>query len=172
MYLRTALLPEKKFIGKSIQMSLAEDRTQELWQLFMKERKTIRQIPGTDLCNLVVYDPPLDLQNFQPTTVFTKYALAEVANFDELPESMESFVLSSGLYAVFLHRGHPASFPQTLGYIFGQWLPSSGYTLDHRPHFELLGEKYKNNAPDSEEEVWIPIRENDYAKAHVKVRSE
>lgn len=161
MYLRTALLPEKKFIGKSLPMSLAGDRTSELWQSFMKERGTILQIPGTDLCNLVVYDPPLDLQNFQPTMVFTKYALAEVASFDELPENMESFLLSGGLYAVFLHRGHPASFPQTLGYIFGQWLPSSGYTLDHRPHFELLGEKYKNNAPDSEEEVWIPIRKSD-----------
>ena len=32
------------------------------------------------------------------------------------------------------------------------------YTLDDRPHFEILGEKYKNQDPDSEEELWIPIK--------------
>jgi len=30
--------------------------------------------------------------------------------------------------------------------------------LDDRPHFEVLGDKYKNADPDSEEEIWIPIR--------------
>jgi AraC family transcriptional regulator len=29
--------------------------------------------------------------------------------------------------------------------------------LDDRPHFEVLGEKYKNNDPTSEKEIWIPI---------------
>lgn len=43
-------------------------------------------------------------------------------------------------------------------YIFGTWLPASGYYLDNRPHFEILGHKYKNNDPDSEEEIWIPVK--------------
>jgi predicted transcriptional regulator YdeE len=30
--------------------------------------------------------------------------------------------------------------------------------IDNRPHFEVLGDKYKNNDPSSEEEIWIPIR--------------
>ena len=34
----------------------------------------------------------------------------------------------------------------------------SEYEFDNRPQFEILGEKYKNNAPDSEEEIWIPIK--------------
>jgi AraC family transcriptional regulator len=29
--------------------------------------------------------------------------------------------------------------------------------LAARPHMELLGEKYRNNDPHSEEEIWIPI---------------
>ncbi|MDP5096829.1 MAG: GyrI-like domain-containing protein [Flavobacterium sp.] len=37
-------------------------------------------------------------------------------------------------------------------------MPNSEYQLDNRPHFEILGAKYKNNAPDSEEEIWIPIK--------------
>jgi AraC family transcriptional regulator len=43
-------------------------------------------------------------------------------------------------------------------YIFNTWLPQSNYQLAPRPHFEILGEKYKNNHPDSEEEIWIPIQ--------------
>jgi AraC family transcriptional regulator len=37
-------------------------------------------------------------------------------------------------------------------------LPNSNYHLDDRPHFEILGEKYKNADPGSEEEIWIPIK--------------
>jgi AraC family transcriptional regulator len=35
-------------------------------------------------------------------------------------------------------------------------LPGSEYFLDNRPHFEVLGDKYKNNDPTSEEEIWKP----------------
>lgn len=42
--------------------------------------------------------------------------------------------------------------------IFSDWLPKSDYELDERPHFEILDEKYKNDDPNSEEEIWIPIR--------------
>jgi AraC family transcriptional regulator len=37
-------------------------------------------------------------------------------------------------------------------------LPASEYVVDNRPHFEILGAQYKNNEPDSEEEIWIPIQ--------------
>jgi hypothetical protein len=30
--------------------------------------------------------------------------------------------------------------------------------LDDRPHFEVLGSKYRNNDPESEEETWIPTK--------------
>ncbi|MEN9524835.1 MAG: hypothetical protein RLZZ256_219, partial [Bacteroidota bacterium] len=32
------------------------------------------------------------------------------------------------------------------------------YLLDERPHVEVMGSKYKNNDPASEEDIWIPIR--------------
>jgi AraC family transcriptional regulator len=71
---------------------------------------------------------------------------------------MESFELPGGLYAVFLYRGDARSASVFFQYIFGTWLPNSGYEPDDRPHFEVLGEKYKNNDPDSEEQIWIPIK--------------
>jgi AraC family transcriptional regulator len=70
---------------------------------------------------------------------------------------METFVLSGGEYAVFDYKGS-SNDSSIFQYIFMNWLPNSGYNLDNRPHFEVLGEKYKNNDPTSEEEIWIPIR--------------
>jgi AraC family transcriptional regulator len=33
------------------------------------------------------------------------------------------------------------------------------FEVDDRPHFEILGIRYRNNDPNSEEEIWIPIIE-------------
>lgn len=151
-------LPEKKMLGKSIRMSLADNKTYALWSGFMPLRKHITRSIGSELYSLQVYDS-FSPASFSPKTEFTKYALVEVEDFKDVPKGMQSFILEEGLYAVFPYKGTPEGFPQLMAYIFSQWLPSSDYALDDRPHFELLGEKYKNNDPDSEEEVWIPIKQ-------------
>jgi AraC family transcriptional regulator len=61
------------------------------------------------------------------------------------------------MYAVFDYKGLNTD-SSIFIYIFTEWLPGSIYVLDERPHFEVLGEKYKNNDPDSEEEICIPIK--------------
>ncbi len=60
------------------------------------------------------------------------------------------------LYAVFQYKGSNTT-NKIFEYIYGTWIPSSGYLLDDRPHFEVLGEKYKNGSMYSEEEIWIPV---------------
>jgi AraC family transcriptional regulator len=94
--------------------------------------------------------------DFSPTKPFVIWAAVEVLNFDAVPNQMETFVLESGLYAVFSYKGLNTD-TAVFDYIFLTWLPNSAYTLDTRPHFEILGEKYSNNDPNSEEEIWIPI---------------
>jgi AraC family transcriptional regulator len=71
---------------------------------------------------------------------------------------MEALVLKSGLYAVFLYHGPASEGSEFFKYIYREWLPGSEYQLDNRPHFEILGEKYKNEYPESEEEIWIPVK--------------
>ena len=78
--------------------------------------------------------------------------------FENIPAGMNPFLLKGGLYAVFVHRGPASSGEKTFRYIFGIWLPASEYVIDDRPHFEILGEKYKHDDPDSEEEIWIPVK--------------
>jgi AraC family transcriptional regulator len=155
---RIETLAEKKLVGKRIRTTLSNNKTFELWRSFMPERKEIKNSKTTDLFSLQVYDKFLDFKNFNQDTEFEKWAAMEVADFNTIPDYMESFILTGGLYAVFLYKGSSKAFSKTFQYIFETWLPGSDYFLDDRPHFEILGEKYKNDDPDSEEEVWIPIK--------------
>jgi AraC family transcriptional regulator len=151
-------LSEKKLIGKRIKMTLAENKTFELWKSFMSKRKEIKNNLTTELFSMQVYDESYDFKNFNKDATFEKWAAVEVSDFDTVPEEMETCILTGGLYAVFIHKGSASEGARTFQYIFGTWLPGSDYLLDNRAHFELLGEKYKNNEPDSEEEVWIPVK--------------
>lgn len=150
-------LTGKKLAGKHLTMSLANNTTGLLWQSFMQKRKEIANVIGTDLYSMQLYDPSY-FESFNPAATFEKWAAVEVSSFDQLPEGFEPFTLPSGLYAVFTHIGGPSTGSQTFQYIFQNWLPASDYRLDNRPHFELLGAKYSNNDPNSEEEIWIPVR--------------
>lgn len=155
---RIELLSPKKLIGKHVKMCYANNQTGELWRNFMIRRKEITNNLNSDLYSLQVYDKSLDFRQFSPQTEFEKWALTEVSDFDSIPEGMEKYELEGGLYAVFDFKGMPADFPKVFQYILGTWLPNSEYELDNREHFELIGEKYKNNDPNSEEEIWIPIK--------------
>ena len=147
--------PETKFIGMNSQFSYSNYRIGELWGNFMPRRNEIKNNIGIKLYNVQINPENFD---FNPQTEFIKWAAVSVANIEVIPEGMDSLVIEGGLYAVFNHVGDTSKARETFGYIFGIWLPNSEYELDNRPHFEILGEKYKNNAPDSEEEIWIPIK--------------
>lgn len=147
---------EKKLVGKRMTMSLANNRTGELWKSFLPRRSEISNNLTNDFISMQVYKPT-HFADFMPTNEFEKWATIEVTDFDNVPSNMETFTLTAGTYAVFDYKGS-SSDPSIFQYIFGTWLPSSGYELDERPHFEILGDKYRNNDPTSEEEIWIPIR--------------
>lgn len=153
----TQLPTEKKLVGQRLSMSATADRTPELWRSFMPRRKEIKHTLGTDLFNVKIYQPGY-FEQFSPQSLFEKWAAVEVAHFEEIPDGMEALTLPAGLYAIFFYQGSSAD-PRIYQYIFGEWLPNSKeYALDDRPHFDLLGEKYRSNDPASEEEIWIPIR--------------
>lgn len=146
---------DRKLIGKRLKMSLADNKTSELWQSFMPVRNRITNHLSTDLISLSVY-PTGYFSDFNPTNEFEKWAAVEVYDFKNIPEEMERFTIPAGLYAIFHNKGLNTD-TNIFQYIFRTWLPNSEYILDNRPHFEVLGEKYKNNDPDSEEEIWIPV---------------
>ena len=153
---RIEILKEKKLIGTRLKMSVTHNRTQELWKSFVPKIKSITNRLNDEKISMQVYDPMYH-QQFDPNAIFEKWAAVEVADLENIPEELESFVLISGQYAVFDYKG-ASNDPSIFYYIFTKWLPDSDYELDSRPHFEVLGEKYRNEHPDSEEQIWIPIK--------------
>jgi AraC family transcriptional regulator len=155
---RFEILTEKKIIGKRSKMTYSNNTTFELWRSFMSRRDEIKNSLSADLFSIQVYGNNFDFTNFDLNAEFDKWAGVEVSDFNSIPEELESFTLKDGLYAVFIHIGPASEGEKTFNYIFQTWLPHSDYTIDDRPHFEILGKKYRHNVEDSEEEIWIPIK--------------
>lgn len=157
---RIETLTEKKLIGNRIKMSVVDNKTYKLWYSFMPRRKDIKNNIGTELYSIKVYEDSY-FNNFNHNTKFEKWAAIKVTDFNSVPDGMETIILKEGLYAVFNYKGLSTD-GSIFQYIYSTWLPNSDYLLDDRPHFEVLGDKYKNNDPNSEEEIWVPIKKKDY----------
>lgn len=153
-------LTEKKLIGHSIEMSFIENKTFQLWSGFMPNKKEIENTVNANLYSLEVYAEDY-FDNFDPNNSFQKWATVEVSDYSTIPEGMKTLIVPNGQYAVFLHLGPATDAHKTYHYIFAEWLPNSEYTVDHRPHFAVMNEKYKKDDPTSEEEIWIPIKNRD-----------
>jgi len=124
----------------------------------MPRRCEIKNNIDSFLYSIEVY-PPQFFDNFNPRAEFEKWAAIEVTDFEEIPDGMETMTSPEGLYAVFLHKGPASTGQKTYQYIFEAWLPNSDFLLDDRPHFAMMGEKYKKDDPGSEEELWIPVKQ-------------
>lgn len=147
----------QEIIGIPIMNSLAQDKTPEVWKQLMPRRHEIVGRSTTQVYDLKIYPKDLEITNFTPHTIFEKWAAIPVNQIATIPDGMQHMTIPAGTYAVFIHKGPAHTFPETLGWIFNTWLPSSGYVLEDRPHFEVLEETYLPTDPNAEEEIWIPI---------------
>ena len=150
-------LGPKKLVGMRARMSLANDSTAQLWRRLMPRRAEIRGRTSPFYVSMRVYDGSGN-EIFAPEALYEKWAAVEVENHGSVPEGMEPYDLTGGKYAVFVHRGPASTFADTMRFIFGRWLPESGYRLDCREHFELLEEGWDPNDPEAEEQIWVPIK--------------
>lgn len=144
-----------KFIGKNLCFSYSNYRALELWSGFMLRRKEIQNAIGTDLYNIQINPIGFSFGLHEP---FVKWAAVSVSNFDYIPEGMETLEIPDGLYAVFHYKGDQSNAPEFFNAIYTEWLPTSDYELGHHAQFEILGTNYKTNDPNSEEEIWIPVK--------------
>ncbi|MGM8362646.1 GyrI-like domain-containing protein [Flavobacterium sp. ARAG 55.4] len=154
---RITTLTEKKLMGYRQSMNYASYNPVSLWQRFMPLKKEIKNTVTADLYSLQQF-PAGFWQKFSPDAEFEKWVAVEVTDFDIIPENMETLIIPGGWYAVFDYRGDGSDASSFFESIFSNWIPDSAYLVDDRPHFEILGSKYKKGDPNSEEEVWIPIR--------------
>ncbi len=156
MQQRIVLLKSKKLVGIHMEMSLSNNKTSELWQQFMPRRSKVKNRLTSEFISMQKYP---DNWDFSPDSLFVKWAAVEVLSFTEVPREMETYLLKSGKYAVFIHHGPASAAAKTMQYIFEQWLPKSEYNLDNREHFEILPLGYSPVDPNASEEIWVPIKD-------------
>lgn len=151
-------IQDRKLVGLRIQTALSENKTLALWQSFKPRVKEIGHKTNTHFYSVQIYGTGVAMEAFTPHTLFEKWAAVEVDTFDHVPDGLEKYILSGGKYAVFIHRGPPNAFYKTAEYIFGTWMRNAEYELDERAHFEIMGAQYRLDDPNSEEEIWVPIK--------------
>jgi AraC family transcriptional regulator len=157
MQVEIKLFPETWLMGTKRELSLSNNETQALWKSFMQQRHQIEHFSDRPLFSVECYDGLDFFEQFNPNTPFEKWAAVQKEEQDPLPKGMETLLIPAGLYAVFLYKGKASEAFRSYQYIHTEWLPASAYQLDDRPHFARMDERYKNDAPDSEEELWVPI---------------
>lgn len=138
-------------------MALSNNKTFELWQSFIPKLGQIKNKVGNDLYSVEVYGADY-FSTFDPSKTFQKWAAVEVSDYSSVPTGLQTLTVPAGEYAVFVNIGPDENAQKLFMYIFNEWLPKSNYLLDIRPHFGLMGEKYKRGHKDSQEEIFIPIK--------------
>ncbi|MBK7966979.1 MAG: GyrI-like domain-containing protein [Bacteroidetes bacterium] len=155
---RIETISQKLLIGMRRRMSLAKNEIPLLWKSFMPRRNEVQNKKNPFLYSIEVYDDLSYFKHFNPSLEFDKWAAVEVSTEDEIPSDMEIFIIPHGSYAIFLFKGSEQEVFSFYAAIFNEWLPSTNYELDNRPHFACMGEQYKKGDPNSEEEIYIPIK--------------
>ncbi|NVN17292.1 GyrI-like domain-containing protein [Muricauda sp. HICW] len=158
MHPRIEILPKTILVGKKSITSFAHNNTFELWKSFSPRKKEIEHTIHNKSYAVEIYPTTTFFQNFDPTQEFEKWAAIAVTKIDKVPNGMDTLIIPEGLYAVFPYKGKPSEGMETFKYMYGEWLPNSEYEMDSRPYFALMGDKYKGEHPDSEEEFWVPIK--------------
>ncbi len=155
-------IESKELVGIKVSTSLADDKTSLLWNRFMKYKEAIITTKSDDLYSVQIYGKEFISGDFDSQSEFEKWAAMEVEDNSEIPRGLEKLILPSGTYAIFTHEGTAKEFAKTSKFIFEEWIPSSDFEIDDRPHFEVLGKEYKGpENPSSKEKIWIPVKPKD-----------
>lgn len=147
-------LPPKTLVGLRMISTLAVDQTPTLWRTFMPRHREI-QATAPERYAVRVF-PEGFFERLDPERPFEIWAGIESSG--PQPEGMEALTLSGGLYAAFTYQGLPQEYPPVFQYLLQVWMPKNGLAYDYRPHVAVMGDRYVNSSPDSEEEMWIPVR--------------
>jgi len=93
---------------------------------------------------------------------FEYMAAVPVANFDKVPDGMVARVMPAHKYAVFTHKMGEDSLhndlQKSVQYIWGTWLPASGFEQARVPDFELYDGRMDAAAGTGEFDLYIPIK--------------
>ncbi|MBN3519848.1 GyrI-like domain-containing protein [Algoriphagus lutimaris] len=144
-----------ELMGQKILTSISKKETSKLWKPFRQTLKEKDLFPKL-FYSIHRYGKAVQEGSFSLDTQFEKCAAIEL-DFDRI-DGFEKISLEGGKYAVFEHSGSVSKFQQAMQKFYQEWLPSSGYGLDNRAHFETFDESYDPFSESSVELIWTPIK--------------
>ncbi len=89
---------------------------------------------------------------------FIYVAAVAVENADHVPQGMVVCDIPAATFAVFTHKGPILNIKHTCEYIWGTWLPESGYELNDIPDFELYDSRFDPQTGSGEVDIYVPIK--------------
>ncbi len=130
---------------------------QEAWEEFTKRNHEIVNAIKPGVFGIEDYSRDFDMN----TGGFPKYyyiAGYEVSGLKNIPAGMVGKEIPAANYAVFRYNGAISGIHDFFGYIYQNWMPNSGYSMD--PKLSLDFEHYSEpnmNMNDVHLEIWVPI---------------
>jgi AraC family transcriptional regulator len=76
----------------------------------------------------------------------------------EVPAGMVARTIPATTFAIFLHKGPIQEIGRTVGEIYTQWLPASGYEHSRIADIELYDDRFCGGGPEAVMEYWISVR--------------
>jgi len=145
-------------LGKTFERGKTEEIGNLLWPRLIKRFDEIPNKLGKDgefyvtygICNEIWKENQIQDQ-------FNYYAGVEVEKGSVPPEGMELLHVPEQKCAVFVHQGGIKELSLTNQYIWGTWLPQSGYELAPASDLEVYPADFRPEKSDASLELWVPL---------------
>jgi AraC family transcriptional regulator len=130
---------------------------QDAWNEFSKRSQEIKNAIRPGVFGIEDYSRDFDMNDGG----FPKYyyiASHEVTDLTNIPDGMKGKEIPAANYAVFIYKGRTSGIHAFFGFIYGQWMPESGYSMD--PKLNLDFEHYSEPNMDMNNvnlEIWVPV---------------
>jgi AraC family transcriptional regulator len=142
-----------QFVGVFAEGGKQEVAVSKLWGRFKSRVNEIKNRIGNEYIGVVDCYPTDEENESDENLVY--FACVEVDSFTDIPDGMRPVVIPKSEFAEFKHEGAPNDIDQTLRYIYGSWLPKSGFKRANGPDLEVLGADMKQK---SELTYLIPVK--------------
>lgn len=149
------IVDKEKFmvVGMKYYGSNNNNEIPELWNRFNSRMPEIKDVLNKNVamgvCEFV--------ENLTDESKFTYFACQEVCSLEDIPIGMDGLTVGKNKYAVFTHKGSVDRLGDTYAYIYGSWLPRSGYEPSKSHDFEYYDERFNPTDENSELDIYIPI---------------
>jgi len=148
-------LAELNLVGLPYYGNPAGGKFTETWHRFFALESSIHNRVDPAVCyGVELYD-----KDFMPGKDWYYFVAVQVSDPKEIPGLLFAKRFPACRYAVFPAVGGVPKISEVFGYIYNEWLPASGYKMAYPWDFEVYGEQFKGDAPDSLVEIYIPIKE-------------